>query len=226
VTSDSVDAGALASRVATVRARIARAAERAGRSPGEVTLIAVSKTRGAGAVREALATGIHDFGENRVQEGVEKAAALTDDSPRWHLIGHLQTNKVRAALGAFAILHSVDSERLARAISAAASQPVPIMIEVNVAAEPSKYGVAPGEVAGLLAVAGNLPNLDVRGLMTVAPHVDDPELVRSVFRELRELAVANGLRELSMGMTNDFETAIEEGATYVRVGRAIFGERE
>lgn len=214
-----------AERVTAVRERIARAAERAGRAPEEVTLIAVSKTWPASAVREIVAAGLTAFGENRVQEGVAKAGELSGEGIHWHLIGHLQTNKVRAALSTFAILHAVDSERLLQAISAAASALVPLMIEVNVAAEPSKYGVSPREVAPLLAVAATLPNVSVRGLMTVAPHVEDPELVRPVFRELRELAHANGLAELSMGMTNDYEVAIEEGATFVRVGRAIFGER-
>lgn len=212
-------------RVAAVRNRIALAADRAGRAPEAVMLIAVSKTWPAAAVRDVLATGVADFGENRVQEGVAKAEELDGEAIRWHLIGHLQTNKVRAAVGAFAILHAVDSERLLRAIAAAASAPVRIMIEVNVAEEPSKFGVTPREVASLLKVAATLPGIDVRGLMTVAPHVDDAELVRPVFRALRELAEANGLRELSMGMTNDYEVAIEEGATFVRVGRAIFGER-
>jgi pyridoxal phosphate enzyme (YggS family) len=211
--------------VAAVRNRIALAAERSGRAPDAVTLIAVSKTWPAAAVRDVLAAGVADFGENRVQEGVAKAEELDGEAIRWHLIGHLQTNKARAALGTFAILHAVDSERLLRAIAAAASAPARIMIEVNVAEEPSKFGVTPPEVASLLKVAAALPQIDVRGLMTVAPHVDDAELVRPVFRGLRELAEANGLRELSMGMTNDYEVAIEEGATFVRVGRAIFGER-
>ncbi|MFN8619042.1 MAG: YggS family pyridoxal phosphate-dependent enzyme [Dehalococcoidia bacterium] len=214
-----------AERVAAVRNRIALAAERSGRAPDAVTLIAVSKTWPAAAVRDVLAAGVADFGENRVQEGVAKAEELDGEAIRWHLIGHLQTNKARAALGTFAILHAVDSERLLRAIAAAASAPARIMIEVNVAEEPSKFGVTPPEVASLLKVAAALPQIDVRGLMTVAPHVDDAELVRPVFRGLRELAEANGLRELSMGMTNDYEVAIEEGATFVRVGRAIFGER-
>lgn len=208
-----------------MRRRIARAAERSGRPADAVTLIAVSKTWPAGAVREVLAAGVTDFGENRVQEGVAKAVELAGEPIRWHLIGHLQTNKVKAAVETFAILHSVDSERLLRAISAAASAPVPVMIEVNVAAEPTKDGVPSAEVTPLLRVAGALPNVDVRGLMTVAPHVEDAELVRPVFRQLRQLAQANGLRDLSMGMTNDYEVAIEEGATCVRVGRAIFGER-
>lgn len=226
MTQPTTHAQSIAARLAAVRGAIERACERAGRSPEDVTLIAVSKTWPAEAVREALAAGLTDFGENRVQEGAAKAAEVASPGVRWHLIGHLQTNKVRAALGPFAILHSVDSERLLRAISAAATTPVAIMIEVNVAAEPSKDGIAPAEVAGMLSCAANLPNLDVRGLMTVAPHVGSAELVRPVFRELRELAAANGLRELSMGMTNDYEVAIEEGATFVRVGRAIFGERQ
>lgn len=215
----------IAARVESVRARIAAAAERSGRSAADITLIAVSKTWPASAVEAAAATGLRDFGENRVQEGVGKAAEVTAPGIQWHLIGHLQTNKVRAALGAFAILHSVDSERLLRAISAVASTPVPLMLEVNVSGEPTKFGIAPAEVGGLLTMAGNLPNLAVRGLMTVAPHVDDVEQTRPVFRALGELARAHGLRDLSMGMTNDYEVAIEEGATHVRVGRAIFGER-
>ena len=226
MTNSSIEPQTVVSRLASVRAAIEQACERAGRLPEDVTLIAVSKTWPAEAVREALAAGLTDFGENRVQEGAAKAAEVASPGVRWHLIGHLQTNKVRAALGSFAILHSVDSERLLRATSAAATVPVAIMIEVNVAAEPSKDGIAPAEVAGMLSCAANLPNLDVRGLMTVAPHVGSAELVRPVFRELRELAAANGLRELSMGMTNDYQVAIEEGATFVRVGRAIFGERQ
>lgn len=212
-------------RVAEVRKRIADAAGRAGRPASDVTLIAVSKTWPVEAVKEARDAAIADFGENRVHEGCAKAEALADPSVRWHLIGHLQTNKVRAALNCFDILHSVDSERLLRAVSAAADRPTPLMIEVNVAQEPSKFGIAPGELPALLELARSLPNVEIRGLMTVAPHVSDPEETRPVFRALRELAKQHELMELSMGMTNDFEVAIEEGATYVRVGRAIFGDR-
>ena len=212
-------------RIAEVRERIEAAADRAGRPASEVTLIAVTKTWPAEAVKLAFDAGVADFGENRVQEGCAKADAFAEPRVRWHLIGHLQTNKVRAALNCFAILHAVDSERLLRAISAAAGRPTPLMIEVNVAQEPSKFGIAPGELSALLGVARSLPNVDVRGLMTVAPHVTDPEESRPVFRALRELARQHELTELSMGMTNDFEVAIEEGATCVRVGRAIFGDR-
>ena len=217
-------------RLAAVRGRIERAAARASRDPAQITLIAVTKTHPAGAVVEALRAGLTHFGENRVQEGAAKAAEVaaglgTAPAPTWHLIGHLQTNKVRAAVGAFAILHSVDSERLLQAISAAASTPVQVMLEVNVAAEPQKYGIAPEGLPALAAAARALPNIALRGLMTVAPHTDDIEQTRPVFRRLAGLARAHGLSELSMGMTNDFEVAIEEGATHVRVGRALFGER-
>ena len=229
-------ASTFANRLEDVRARIARAAERSGRPADAVTLIAVSKTHPAGSVLHALEAGIPDFGENRVQEGTTKAAEVTatlatsnsqlTTGPRWHLIGHLQTNKVRAALGTFAILHAVDSERLLQAISAAATKPTPVMIEVNVAAEPSKYGIAPVELPALLERARELPNIAVRGLMTVAPHVSNPEAARGVFAQLRGLAAVHQLPDLSMGMTNDYEVAIEEGATHVRIGRALFGERE
>jgi pyridoxal phosphate enzyme (YggS family) len=210
-----------------VRARIAAAAERAERSSGDITLVGVSKTHRPDAVAAAFAAGLRDFGENRVGEAAAKIDALRARgiAPRWHLVGHLQRNKVAAALNLFDILHGVDSERLAEAISAAATRSVRVFIEVNVAGEASKFGVAPGEAAGLAERIGALPNLDLLGLMTVAPQVDDPEDVRRVFRALRELRDALGLRELSMGMTDDFEVAVEEGSTLVRVGRAIFGTR-
>ncbi len=231
--STAVARDALRENLVAVRGRIARACERAGRSPAEVTLIAVTKTWQAEVVVGAMEAGLSDFGENRVQEGVAKAAEVRTaagglglPAPTWHLIGHLQTNKVRAALGTFAILHAVDSERLLRAIDAAATHPTALMIEVNVAAEPTKYGIAPEELPGLLAVARELPNVRVTGLMTVAPQASDAEAVRPVFRQLRRLAAEQGLQHLSMGMTGDFEVAIEEGATHIRVGRALFGERQ
>lgn len=222
----SLDA-AIAARLAEIHQRIERACEAAKRDPASVTLIAVSKTFPASAVAAAFRAGQRDFGENRVQEGVEKAAELAAKgiSPRWHLIGHLQRNKVRAALGSFAILHAVDSERLLEAIEAAATQPVRVLIEVNVAGEATKFGVAPGDLDGLLRLAASLQNVRVAGLMTVAPRVSQPEDARPVFRQLRELAERHGLAMLSMGMSEDFETAIAEGSTHVRIGRAIFGER-
>ncbi len=214
-------------RVAAVRIRIAAACERAGRSADSCSLIAVTKTHELDAIEAAYAAGVRDFGENRVQEGLTKIAAAREGGidARWHLIGHLQTNKVKSAIEGFDILHSVDSERLARAISERAAGPIDALIEVNVGGEASKLGVAPGDAAKLAERVGGLPHIRIGGLMTVAPRADDPEDVRSVFRRLRELRDAIGLRELSMGMTDDFEVAIEEGSTLVRVGRALFGPR-
>lgn len=219
-------------RISTVRQRVASACARGGRSPQDVMLIAVSKTWPAESVLAAAAAGLTDFGENRVQEALAKMDAFDGltgatclDRPEWHLIGHLQTNKVRAAVGRFAILHAIDSERLLLAIDSLAPAPQRVMIEVNVAAEPTKFGVSPGDLPRLLEVAATLTNVRVEGLMTVAPNSSDPEASRPHFRALRALAAAHGLPSLSMGMTGDFEVAIEEGATHIRVGRAIFGER-
>jgi pyridoxal phosphate enzyme (YggS family) len=227
-TTAAVSPDVIAANVAAVRARIEAAAHRAGRDPASVTLIAVSKTFPAEAVAAAIAAGIRDIGENRVQEAETKRPAVeaTGAAPaRWHLIGHLQSNKVKPALHTFDILHSVDAPRLAETISRHASAPVDILLEVNVAGEASKYGLSPDAVAAALERIRALPNLNPCGLMTVAPAVDDPEQVRPVFHRLRELRDALGLAELSMGMTHDFEVAVEEGATMVRVGRAIFGMR-
>ena len=213
--------------LAAVRARIAAACARCGRSVDQITLVGVSKDQGASAVEEAYAAGLRDFGENRVHEAAGKIGPLRSAgvTPRWHLVGHLQRNKVPAALDLFDILHAVDSERLAEAIDLQAARPVSVLIEVNVAGEATKHGIAPSELPGLVTGLCRLANLDVRGLMTVAPQTDDPEDVRGVFGELRRLGDDLGLRELSMGMTGDFEVAIEEGATLVRIGRAIFGPR-
>jgi len=210
-----------------VRERMAAACDRAGRAPNEVTLVGVSKGLPAEAVAEAHAAGLRDLGENRVQEAAGKIGELAARGvrPRWHLIGHLQTNKAKTAVELFGIIHSVDSVRLAQALSRRAHEVMPILLEVNVAQEAGKFGFAPEEVTSALSTIEALPNLNVRGLMTVAPLTDDPERVRPVFRRLRELRDAHGLQELSMGMTGDFEVAIEEGATLIRVGRAIFGPR-
>ncbi len=223
----SVAFGHIERNVAAVRGRIARAAARAGRPARDITLIAVSKTQPAAAVVAAYAAGVRDFGENRVQEAGAKVVAVRAQGiePRWHLIGHLQRNKVPAALDRFDILHSVDSEELARAIDVRAARRVPVLIEVNVSGEETKHGVPLRDAVALAELVGGLPNIDLLGLMTVAPQVSDPEDVRPVFRELRRLRDAIGLRELSMGMTDDFEVAVEEGSTLVRVGRAIFGAR-
>jgi pyridoxal phosphate enzyme (YggS family) len=217
---------ALGDNITRVRGRIEAACARAGRPVDSVRLIAVSKGFPAATVVAAAAAGLSDFGENRVQEAEGKIGEVAASGPvlRWHLVGHLQSNKAKSASRLFSMIHSVDSIRLAQELSRRAHH-LAILLEVNVAQEPSKFGFTPREVAAALSEISQLPHLDVRGLMTVAPLADTAEAVRPVFRELRELRDALGLAELSMGMTDDFEVAIEEGATMVRVGRAIFGER-
>jgi PLP dependent protein len=239
MTADTSTSSSAATRVAAVRARIIAACERAGRDPAEVRLVAVSKTHTVHAVRAVLEAGVADFGENRAQELVPKAreAEAAGLTPEWHFIGHLQRNKVRDVLPYVGVLHSVDSTRLIEEIARRRPEAVAghgddhadgalsCYIEVTVAGEAQKQGVAPNELPALLAAAAGCPEIRVSGLMTVAPQVEDPEAVRPVFRALRELAHAHGLEGLSMGMTDDFEVAIEEGATVVRVGRALFGAR-
>ena len=190
-----------------------------------MTLIAVSKGFSADAVREAVAAGVTHIGENRVQEAAQKRPALEDlTGVTWHMIGHLQTNKVNAALGLFDVIHSVDSLRLAEAISNRALSNVPVFLEVNVSQEPTKTGFSMQELPDAFRSARHL-HLDIRGLMTIARLGEDPEDARPVFRDLRAAAHDLGLAGLSMGMTDDYEVAIEEGATHLRIGRAIFGER-
>ena len=202
----------------------------------EVTLIAVSKTKPEEEIMAVYNEGHRIFGENRVQEMCGKAENLPKDI-EWHLIGHLQQNKVRFAVGCAAMIHSVDSLRLATAISREAKKKnliVPVLVEINVAEEESKFGIPLEETEALLREIAVLPGLCVKGLMTVAPFVENPEENRSVFRKLKQISVDINqkkidniyLSELSMGMTNDFEIAIEEGATMVRVGTAIFGHRD
>lgn len=228
----------LAARIARVRETIAEAALRSGRRPEDVTLIAVSKTFGPDRVLAAVQHGITDLGENRVQEAEAKIAALADrvgDRVNWHLIGHLQSNKAKTAVRLFTTIESVDSLHLAELLSRLAAQNgriLPVLLEVNVGDEPSKFGFAPALLPETLPRLLALPMLDIRGLMTVAPAVADADAARPYFRQLRELRdrlatehpTAN-LRELSMGMSGDFAVAIEEGATIVRLGRVIFGER-
>ena len=229
VTTAAAGTPSIVRDVQAVRSRVSIACERAGRDATSVTLIAVSKTQPPEAIIAAWQAGIRDFGENYVQEALAKLGpvrAAAGDGPLFHFIGHLQRNKAKSAAGAFAILHSVDSERLLDAIHAAAPPaPIPVMFEVNVAAEPSKSGVVPGELAALVAHARSLGSVRALGLMTVPPVAGTPDASRLIFRQLRELGETLGLPALSMGMSGDFEVAIEEGATYVRVGRAIFGER-
>ena len=219
-----------------VRATIADAAATAGRAADEITLVAVSKTKPAELVAEAYELGVRAFGENRVQEAEEKiprVLELLGEEPTWHLVGTLQRNKVKAALGLFAILESVDSVRLAEAISKRADgRSVPILLEVYVGDDPDRPGFRPVELAEAVPTLLALPHLDIRGLMTIAPLGLSPDQTRAAFRQVRELR--DDLRSrhpsaswdvLSMGMTEDYPIAIEEGATIVRVGRAIFGER-
>jgi len=225
----------IAERVAAVRERIARAAERASRPPADVTLVAVSKTHPAEAVRAAFAAGVRDFGENRVQEAEPKIAGTSDlAGARWHLVGHLQSNKARRAAALFGLVQSIDSveiaERLARA-GEESGREVRGLVEVDLAGEATKYGLPEAELLpGLQALRGRA-GLRLEGLMLLPPLFEDPEAVRPFFRRLRALrdrALGEGLLaagELSMGMSHDFEAAVEEGATLVRVGTAIFGER-
>jgi len=217
----------IADRVQHVRLLIASACLRSGRSPDEVTLIAVTKGISPEAIREIVGAGVCHLGENRVHEAQEKRVRLADQPLEvvWHMIGHLQSNKVKTATGVFDIIHSVDSLHLAEAISRRALTTLPVFLEVNVAGEPSKYGFSLDELPHSYARTSSLPNIEVRGLMTVAPQVDGAEEARPIFHSLRQAANSLELRELSMGMSDDFEVAVEEGATQVRIGRAIFGER-
>ncbi len=221
-------------RFRRIRERIAHAAERAGRDPGSVLVIGATKNVDAARVREAAAAGLTDFGENRIQEALPKIAAV-GPGPRWHFIGHLQRNKVKPAVEHFGMIHSIDTRALAGAVDRAADgagKRIEVLVEVNVGAETTKYGAAPAEVDALVRELVACRHLVPIGLMTVAPESRDPEVVRPFFRSLRVLrdrlrsgSVGEGFRELSMGMSGDFEIAIEEGATMVRIGRAIFGER-
>jgi len=216
----------VAENVAMVRERIARAARGAGRDPAAVRLVAAAKTMPAEAVRQAIAAGVGDIGQNYVQEAISIMAEI--EAPvRWHMIGKLQSNKAARVARAFDVVQTVDSLSLAVKLSRraeAAGKILAVLIEVNLAAEPAKGGVAPAEVSALVAAVREQPGLRVDGLMAIPPAGSAAES-RAHFRRLRALGEENDLRELSMGMTSDFEVAIEEGATMVRVGRAIFGPR-
>lgn len=218
-----------------VEENIEAACKRAGRDRSEVTLIAVSKTKPVDMLQEVYDTGIREFGENKVQEMMDKYEVLPKDI-HWHMIGHLQRNKVKYLMGKAALIHSVDSLRLAEEISAQSVKHdviTDILIEVNIAGEESKFGTSKEEAMALVEAAAKLPNIHICGLMTIAPYVDDPEDNRKYFRGIRELSVDIkeknidnvDMRILSMGMSGDYEIAIEEGATMVRVGTGIFGAR-
>jgi len=218
----------LEKRCAEVKAEIAAAAKAAGRDPREIKLVAVTKTVGVEEVRQAMALGINDFGENRVQDAAPKIAALPKAC--WHFIGHLQSNKVKDVLPFYTLIHSLDRPSLAATLQRTAEsfdQIVDVLVQVNVSGEESKFGLEPSALADFLGYLNGLERIRVCGLMTMAPFVDDPEAVRPVFRRLRELrdiytTSGNGLNELSMGMTNDYKVAVEEGATIVRIGSALF----
>ena len=221
-----------------VRARLDAAARAAGRDPSSVRLIAVSKTFSLDYVRAAAAAGQQDFGENRVQEALQKIEASTEQQIRWHLIGHLQSNKARRAASAFACIHSVDSMELLRRLDEAAAaqgvRPEPeVLVQVDLAGEATKFGAPPDEARRIVKEAAACRGVRLAGLMIIPPFLDDAEQVRPYFARLREFrddlargdADASSLRELSMGMSHDFEVAVQEGATMVRVGTAIFGRR-
>jgi len=219
--------------VARVQERIASACQRCGRRPEDLKLLAISKTFPAECIRVAFEAGLRDFGENRVQEAQAKRPALSDLNITWHLVGHLQTNKARTARELFHWVHSVDSLRLAQKLEQTGAGRLPVLLEVNLGGEESKAGVGEKEIIPLAEQVSQLATLELRGLTVIPPFFDDPEQVRPYFRRLRELAreidarnIPNvSVRELSMGMSHDFEVAIEEGSTIVRIGTAIFGAR-
>jgi hypothetical protein len=222
--------------ISRVEENIRSACEKAGREPSEVTLIAVSKTKPVEMLREAYEAGARDFGENKVQELLDKIPQMPSDV-RWHMIGHLQRNKVKYIVDKVSLIHSVDSVRLAEEISREAVKRgicVNILVEVNVAGEESKFGVAPQEAKEMVHQIAKLPGICIKGLMTIAPYVENPEENREFFRKLKQLSVdimcenddnVSMGNVLSMGMTGDYIVAVEEGATCVRVGTGIFGER-
>ncbi|MEJ2697705.1 MAG: YggS family pyridoxal phosphate-dependent enzyme [Candidatus Sulfobium sp.] len=228
----------LIDNIKTVYRRIGQAATRARRDPHGVRVVAATKLVDAGMIRQAVESGLREFGENRVQEGREKIMTLRTEIPEssitWHLIGHLQKNKAGVAVELFNVIHSVDSPELVEVINKKAEKAGKlqrVLIQVKLSDEESKYGVVKKNVLPLLEVIDGMSNVKAEGLMTIPPYFDNPELSRPYFAELRELrdfAEEEGfmLPELSMGMTNDFEVAIEEGATIVRIGTAIFGERQ
>lgn len=226
----------MAANIIHVRSMIAEAALRVGRAPEEITLVAVSKTMPVELVQMAYNLGVTDFGENRVQEALPKIAAFHPQGLRWHMIGHLQSNKAGKVVSPFYCIHSVDSLHLAQTLSRHTGEQgkrLPVLLQINVSGETSKEGMPLAETSELARQIVALPHIQVEGLMTIAPLVEDPEQVRPVFRRLRLLRdhLHAGLpvckwQHLSMGMTGDYSVAIEEGATIVRIGRAIFGERE
>lgn len=225
--------GLVADNIARVREKIGESALRAGRSPEEVRLVAVSKTVDVAMIREAIAAGVDCCGENYVQEAREKVGEI-GEAVEWHMVGRLQTNKAKQAVGLFSMVHSLDSLDLAKALgrhALAAGRTLEVLLQVNIAGDAAKAGIRAEEVEHLVEEVSLVQGIRVRGLMTMPPFFSDPERVRSMFRTLRRLreglvsSSGRNLEELSMGMSGDFETAVEEGATLVRIGTAIFGVR-
>ncbi len=221
--------GHISANIRSVKEDILRAAEKVGRDPDHITLMAVTKGVSPDGIKEAMEEGIADFGENRVQEASEKITYFSGSRDiRWHMIGHLQTNKARTAVSLFNKIHSVDTLKLAAKINDAALESkkiIPVYIELNISGEQSKYGARPSDLNVLLEKMREMPALSLEGFMTMAPFSEDPQNSRGYFREMSVLAKYHGLKGLCMGMSQDFIVAIEEGATIIRVGRAIFGER-
>jgi PLP dependent protein len=231
-----IDRSNITANLAAVRARLARAARAAGRDPASVRLVAISKTFPSEAVSAAAGAGQVDFGENRVQEALQKIRATAEHQIRWHLVGHLQSNKARKAVSAFDVIHSIDSVDLLRRVDEAAAEvgrEPELLVQVDLAGESTKFGASEDDLGAIFDAAASLTAARLVGLMLLPPYAEDPEQARPWFRRLRGIrdtlasagAAPGSLRELSMGMSHDFHVAVEEGATIVRVGTAIFGER-
>jgi PLP dependent protein len=221
----------LRDKLETIRQTIARSAARAGRDPGEVTIVAVTKTFPVARIREAMALGLRIFGENRVQEAIPKINEIGTEAVSWHLIGHLQSNKAKWIEGRFSMVESVDSVGIVEALGRRLQSPLDVLIEVNVGEEAQKTGALPADLPAIAAAVTGQPQLRLQGLMTIAPLTPDPEKARPAFRRLRALRdetaqrLSMPLPILSMGMTDDYAVAVEEGATMLRLGRALFGPR-
>ncbi|MBI2036118.1 YggS family pyridoxal phosphate-dependent enzyme [Candidatus Microgenomates bacterium] len=223
-----INENTLAENIRSIKARIEQAAASCGRNSSAITIVGATKTVPVETIHAAFLSGINHFGENYVQEAKSKKDLLAklEVKPTWHMIGHLQTNKVKNAVELFDAIETVNSVRLAETIAGKAiKKPMPIMLQVNITGETGKFGFAPKEVVNAYKTLKALPELSITGLMTIAPVLANQEEVRPFFRRLRQLRDSLGLHELSMGMTGDFEVAIQEGATIVRIGRALFGQR-